>query len=84
MSDNKDRVIVAEDSTPNRKILTHLLEKLGYEVDSFEDGMQAWEYINGDDKPDNVTAIISDIMMPNMDGVQFLKHCRAHHKKRNP
>lgn len=76
MSDgSKERIIVAEDSTPNRKILTHLLEKLGYTVESFEDGKQAWDYISKE-KPESIAAVISDIMMPNMDGVQFLKHVR--------
>ena len=71
-----ETIIIVEDSTPNRKILIHLLEKLNYEVHSFEDGKQAWDFISSDEKPERITAIISDIMMPNMDGVQLLKHIR--------
>ncbi|MBC86294.1 MAG: response regulator [Bdellovibrionaceae bacterium] len=79
MSENKDRILVVEDSPPNRKILVHLLEKLNYVVDSFEDGKEAWDYLN-DNPPSDLVAIISDIMMPQMDGVQLLKHVREDDK----
>ncbi len=54
----QDTILIAEDSPPNRKILGHLLQKLGF----------------------NVVAVISDIMMPNMDGIQLLRHVREHDK----
>ena len=44
--DKKECIVVAEDSPPNRKILVHLLEKLGYEVISCEDGQIAWDKLN--------------------------------------
>ena len=72
----KECIVVAEDSPPNRKILVHLLEKLGYEVVSCEDGKMAWDKINSDETK-NVVAILSDIMMPNMDGLELLKSCRG-------
>ncbi|MCB9025352.1 MAG: response regulator [Bdellovibrionaceae bacterium] len=73
----KECIVVAEDSPPNRKILVHLLEKLGYEVVSCEDGKIAWEKLESGELK-NVVAILSDIMMPNMDGIQLLKNVRAH------
>ncbi|MCB0415806.1 MAG: response regulator [Bdellovibrionales bacterium] len=78
MSENTstEKIIVVEDSPPNRKILAHLLTKLGYEVDSFEDGQKAWDFLNGDENKGNIVAVISDIMMPNMDGVQLLSNVR--------
>lgn len=78
-TEGKEKVIVVEDSPPNRKILVHLLEKLEYEVESFEDGQQAWDHLKNNDNP-GLVAIISDIMMPNMDGVQLLKHIRESDK----
>jgi two-component system chemotaxis response regulator CheY len=72
---SKELIIVAEDSAPNRNILVHLLTKLGFEVQAFEDGKQAWDYLNND-KPESVAVIISDIMMPNMDGMDLLKKIR--------
>ncbi|MCB0356127.1 MAG: response regulator [Bdellovibrionales bacterium] len=74
--EKKECIIVAEDSPPNRKILVHLLEKLGYQVESCEDGKQAWEKLESGDI-DNVVAVLSDIMMPNMDGLQLLKNVRG-------
>jgi len=55
----------------------HLLNKLGYEVESCEDGAQAWEKLSSGEL-NNVVAILSDIMMPNLDGVELLKNVRAH------
>ena len=74
--DTKEVIVVAEDSAPNRKILVHLLEKLNYEVHSFEDGKQAWEKLDSKELT-NVVAVLSDIMMPHMDGIEFLKKVRA-------
>jgi two-component system, chemotaxis family, chemotaxis protein CheY len=70
----KDLIVIAEDSAPNRKILGHLVEKLGFTVIACEDGASAWAELQ---KPDQkVMAVISDIMMPNMDGLQLLKNVR--------
>ena len=74
--EQKETIVVAEDSPPNRKILVHLLEKLGYEVESCEDGKMAWEKLESGEL-ENVVAVLSDIMMPNMDGLQLLKNVRG-------
>lgn len=80
MSENPTEcIVVAEDSPPNRKILVHLLEKLGYHVESFPDGKKAWEKLEAGELS-NVVAVLSDIMMPNMDGIQLLKNIRSHDK----
>ena len=80
MSDTKkDCIVVAEDSPPNRKILVHLLEKLEYEVISCEDGKIAWETLESNEN-ENIVAVLSDIMMPNMDGIQLLKNVRGSEK----
>ena len=78
---SKETVIVAEDSDPNRQILCLLLRKLGFQVMDFRDGSLAWDafqkcQVDGV----NVVAIVSDLMMPNMDGLQFLRHIRNEEK----
>jgi len=78
----KEQIIVAEDSAPNRKILCHLLEKLGYEVISCEDGGIAWEALLKEES-NNVVAIISDIMMPELSGIDLLKKVRAEERFQN-
>lgn len=70
-----DTVIVAEDSPPNRKILSHLLQKLGFNVVACEHGQEAKDALNSGSHG-NVVAIISDVMMPKMDGIQLLRHVR--------
>lgn len=74
-SSPKDTIIIAEDSPPNRKILAHLLEKLGYKVIACEHGQEAWEAL-ANPANTNVVLVISDIMMPTMDGLQLLKQIR--------
>jgi CheY-like chemotaxis protein len=76
----RSTIVIAEDSPPNRKILAHLLEKLGFEVIACENGQQAWEKLNELGDVSKVAAVISDIMMPNMDGLQLLKHIRGDEK----
>lgn len=75
----RDCIIIAEDSPPNRKILAHLLDKLGFDVVACENGAAAWDELNKLG-PEGVSAMISDIMMPMMDGLELLRRVRAEDK----
>lgn len=73
-----ETILIAEDSAPNRKILEHLLIKMGYQVLSCENGKVAWDALVNDEKPiENLVAILSDIMMPEMDGLELLRRSRG-------
>jgi two-component system chemotaxis response regulator CheY len=74
-SGTKEYILIAEDSPPNRKILAHLLKKLNYEVIECVDGQEAWDKHLKENKI-NLVAILSDIMMPNLDGIGLLKRVR--------
>ncbi len=74
----KDCIVVAEDSKPNREIIVQNLKKLGFDVLVFENGKKAWDEISKTDKP--IVAIFSDIMMPELDGMEFLKLVRGSQK----
>lgn len=76
LSGNREVILIAEDSPPNRKILSHLLKKLDYDVIECEDGQEAWDTYLKESKVNNLVAILSDIMMPNMDGLGLLKQVR--------
>ena len=78
--EKKETIVIAEDSVPNLKILHHLLLKLGYEVCAFENGQLAWDKLQEMTPEDNVVAIISDLMMPVMDGMSLLKNVRESDK----
>ena len=75
----KETVLIAEDSLPNQKILQHLLVKLGYDVVACNNGAEAWEKLH-DPETKNFVAILSDMMMPEMDGLSLLKKVRSDEK----
>lgn len=68
----KKSVVLAEDSPTNRTVIKHLLLKLGFKVIECETGKIAWEALQAEHEKENVVAVISDIMMPDMDGIDFL------------
>ncbi len=72
----EEYVVVAEDSPPNRTILVLLLKKLGYKVLECEDGEIAWNQIQKN-RDKNIVAVVSDMMMPNMDGMELLRRIRG-------
>jgi CheY-like chemotaxis protein len=77
MSSNplQETIVVAEDSAPNRKILAHLLTRLGYNVVAAENGEAALKALNSGEHK-NIVLLISDIMMPVMDGLALLRLVR--------
>lgn len=68
-------IVVAEDSAPNRAILVLLLRRLGYHVFECEDGQAAWSALERN-RDKNIVSVISDLMMPNMDGLELLRRIR--------
>lgn len=80
MSEDKKSVILAEDSPTNRTVIKHLLLKLGFSVIECESGKIAWEALQAEFEKENVVAIISDIMMPDMDGIDLLQMVREEEK----
>ena len=66
-------VLVVDDSLTVRKITSRLLEREGYRVLTAKDGVDALEQLR-ELMPD---VIISDIEMPRMDGITFLKAVKA-------
>lgn len=69
------KVVVAEDSPANRRILVHLLERCRFQVIECEDGRAALEILNKL-PPDEPHLILSDLMMPRLDGLGLLKVIR--------
>lgn len=66
------RILVVEDNTDSRDILSKLLRMCGYEVNSASDGESGYEAALKQ-VPD---LIITDINMPVMDGIELLKKVR--------
>jgi two-component system chemotaxis response regulator CheY len=70
-----ETIVIAEDSSPNRKILAHLLTRLGYNVVATENGEAALSALTSAEHK-NIVLLISDIMMPVMDGLALLRQVR--------
>jgi two-component system, cell cycle response regulator len=68
------KVLIAEDDTISRMILKRAVEKFGHECLAAEDGEKAWELYQNTEEVD---VIISDWMMPGIDGPEFCRRVRA-------
>jgi len=64
-------VLLVDDDLSTREALTDLLHDRGYSVTAAADGREALNYLR-DASPPGI--IILDLMMPVMDGWQFLEH----------
>ena len=67
------RIMIVEDDTVIANLFKSAFTKEGYEVELALDGLEALEKI----KLFNPTIILSDIMMPRMDGIELIKHLKA-------
>ena len=66
------KILLIDDEQVSVALLKHGLTVCGYDVQVANDGMEGF-VLAQDGKPD---LIICDIMMPNLDGVSFVRQCR--------
>lgn len=66
-------VLVVDDDPGNRQLLSRLLNRDGYEVLEVEDGLAALDVL----KSHVPAVILLDLMMPRMDGFEFLSRLRS-------
>ncbi len=78
------KIVIAEDSPVLRKLLEDTLTEAGYNnLHFFEDGKQAWEYLEqlGENKElfsELPHLVVTDIEMPKMDGHHLTKRIKGH------
>ena len=72
-SEVRDRVVVADDNADLREYIARLLGENGYEVVGVADGEAAFAAITGR-RPD---LLITDVMMPRLDGLGLLRRVRG-------
>ncbi len=68
------RVLIAEDDAVSRTVLKKTVEKLGHECLAAKDGQEAWEMYRSTPE---VEVIISDWMMPGIDGLELCRSVRG-------
>lgn len=68
------KILIAEDDPISRRLLESFLHKWGYDVRITSDGGAAWEAMQHPDAP---SLVISDWMMPNMNGLELCGNIRA-------
>lgn len=69
------RVMVVDDSSTVRQVLQMTLKKAGYDVTEAADGNAALNLLEND----RVDMLVTDLNVPNMDGINLIKRVR-----RNP
>ena len=73
MSQDSNRILIAEDHYVSRHLLERNLTNWGFSVVTAEDGAKAAEILERDDAP---SLAILDWMMPKMDGAEVCTHVR--------
>jgi two-component system chemotaxis response regulator CheY len=66
-------ILIVDDSASVRQLVSIALKSAGYEVIEGHDGSHALTKLTGQ----KVHLIISDVNMPNMDGITFLKQVKT-------
>jgi DNA-binding NtrC family response regulator len=67
------RVLIIDDDPAQRRILEEMIKRLGLEALSAESGAKGLDLMTGP-KPADVELIILDLVMPGMNGIEFLEH----------
>lgn len=74
MKSNGASVLIVDDDIDIRELMKMLLEAEGYSVDVAADGLEALRRLQTGQRPG---LILLDLMMPRMDGEQFVKEMHS-------
>ena len=77
---SKGRLLVVEDDATLRKYICLILTQADYDVVEAEDGEQAIEAIRSGDNPLLVDAILCDLVMPKVSGMEAIAFFRSQFK----
>ena len=76
MDKEKVKILIVDDKAENIHLLQAILEGNGYETISAQNGKEALEQL----RKQPVDLIVSDILMPKMDGFQLCRECKTDEK----
>ena len=74
---SEGRVLVVDDEADVRKSVRLILSKAGYEVIEAEDGEVGVQTVKSGDNPFSLDAIICDLNMPKMSGMEAIPYFRS-------
>lgn len=72
-------ILIVDDSSSLRTVVKLALQRAGYEVLEAADGLQGLAVL---DKTSKVHLIVSDVNMPNLDGIAFVTRVKQHPRHR--
>ena len=70
---NNDRILVVDDEVVIRELMTDILTEEGFRVESADNGRAALELLR---KEKDFVLLFTDIMMPQMDGIELIQESR--------
>lgn len=70
------RILIVEDDPAQRRILEELVKRFGFESLAVDSGMKGLQAMTGPSGTD-LALVILDIVMPEMDGLEFLERMQA-------
>jgi response regulator RpfG family c-di-GMP phosphodiesterase len=71
----RPRCLVVDDEAPLRRVITKVMKADGFEVEEAENGQRAMEALTRFP----ATIVLSDLHMPELDGIGLLRHCRQNY-----
>jgi CheY-like chemotaxis protein len=72
------RVLLVDDSILIRTLIQETLQKAGFRVFTASDGKEAWKFLH----KEQIHLVVSDVYMPNLDGLELTRLIRANEKMR--
>ena len=75
MPNPKAHILIVDDEEFSRSLLENHLLQQGYTVTSAASGVEALSHL----EKQNVDLVITDLVMPGMDGIQLLHNAKEHH-----
>lgn len=74
MKPNEIKILVVDDEPDMLELLQYLFKKFNFSVHTASSGNEAWEFLKDDN---DFNLVLTDVRMPNGDGVELAKKIRA-------